>query len=131
MMVEGQPPLPAAADGHGDAWRVGHDINAAWLSMLSLVDIGSGRWPYARPGFFNDLEMMELGNGDFIAEQGGAALARARAHMTCPRRASRASWWRPGATRGTVRWDGTFEQPASVSGYLMHMQPPVMPNACE
>ena len=83
LMVEGQPPLPLAADGaHGDVRRVGHDINAAWLSMLSLVDIGSGLWRYAKPGFFNDLEMMALGNGDFNADRGSAALARARAHMS-------------------------------------------------
>ena len=59
LMVEGQPPFPEAADGRfGDVRRVGHDINANWSSMLSLVDIGSGLWPYARPGYFNDLEMM-------------------------------------------------------------------------
>ena len=82
-MVEGQPQFPLAADGaHDNVRRVGHDMNAAWLSMLSLVDIGSGLWRYARPGFFNDLEMMELGNGDFVAEGGSAALARARAHVT-------------------------------------------------
>jgi hypothetical protein len=83
-MVEGQPPLPLAADGHhGDVRRVGHDINAAWLSVLSLVDLGSGLWQYAQQGrFFNDLEMMELGNGDFVAEESGAALARSRAHVS-------------------------------------------------
>jgi alpha-galactosidase len=97
LMVEGTPPFPLAADGrHGDVRRVGHDINADWLSILSLVDLGSGLWKWARPGtagssdgsspgmagFFNDLEMMELGNGDFVAEGGPAALARAQAHMT-------------------------------------------------
>ena len=58
--------------------------------MLSLVDIGAGLWRFAGqefPGepdrrYFNDLEMMQLGNGDFVAEHGAAALARARAHMT-------------------------------------------------
>jgi alpha-galactosidase len=114
LMVEGQPPLPDAANGsYGDVRRVGHDINPSWVSMVSLIDIGSGLWRFARPGFFNDLgekfthgfvntgsgqvkrtrensakkprlraEMMELGNGEFIAEQGPEALARARAHMS-------------------------------------------------
>jgi hypothetical protein len=91
LMVEGQPLLPLAADGsHGDVRRVGHDIDHVWSNMLSLVDIGSGLWRFAgkefvgQPGrrFFNDLEMMQLGNGDFVAEEGAAALARARAHMT-------------------------------------------------
>lgn len=92
LMVEGQPPFPEAADGnHGDVRRVGHDINPAWISILSLIDLGSGLWVYAgssqlggkrRHAFFNDLEMMELGNGDFRAKDGPGALARTRAHMT-------------------------------------------------
>ena len=66
--------------------RVGHDINAVWLSVMSLIDLAAGLWPFAHPGqpkggdaFFNELEMMEVGNGDFIAEQGQEALDRTRA----------------------------------------------------
>jgi hypothetical protein len=33
--------------GYGNAKRVGHDISAHWISMLSLVDLGSGLWVYA------------------------------------------------------------------------------------
>lgn len=46
--------------------RVGHDITASWESMVSLVDIASGLWPYAHNassnlgdggGWWNDLDM--------------------------------------------------------------------------
>ena len=33
--------------GYGNAKRVGHDISPSWGSMISLVDIGSGLWPFA------------------------------------------------------------------------------------
>ena len=35
--------------GYGNAKRVGHDISPSWGSMISLVDIGSGLWPFAVP----------------------------------------------------------------------------------
>eukprot|EP01052_Picozoa_sp_SAG31_P009895 SAG31_NODE_530_length_14420_cov_4.259968_11_plen_381_part_00 len=48
LTVEGQPPFPAVADGkHGNARRVGHDITSQWLSMISLVDIGSNLHHFA------------------------------------------------------------------------------------
>ena len=61
LTIEGQPPFPEVADGrHGNARRVGHDISAHWLSMTSLVDIGSGLWSFAHNdtgngGWWNDL----------------------------------------------------------------------------
>ena len=61
LTIEGQPPFPAVADGlHGNARRVGHDISPEWLSMTSLVDIGSGLWSFAHNdtgsgGWWNDL----------------------------------------------------------------------------
>jgi len=90
-MVEGEPPFPAAATGaFGQMRRVGHDINAVWLNMISLVDLVSGLWPYAHNGsshshqeaWFNELEMMQVANGDFIAEQGEEARNRVEAHFT-------------------------------------------------
>jgi alpha-galactosidase len=48
LTIEGNPPFPETADGaHGNARRVGHDISPAWISMTSLVDIGSGLWSFA------------------------------------------------------------------------------------
>lgn len=48
LTVEGSPDdALLSAGGLGNAKRVGHDISPLWGSMLSLVDIGSGLWPYA------------------------------------------------------------------------------------
>ncbi|XP_065825986.1 probable alpha-galactosidase [Oscarella lobularis] len=45
--------------------RVGHDIQDHYDSMLSLVQEArqQGLAKYAHPGFWNDLDMMEIGNG--------------------------------------------------------------------
>lgn len=44
--------------------RVGQDIHPNWDSMLSLVDqvVEEGLWKFAKPGFWNDLDMLEIGN---------------------------------------------------------------------
>ena len=48
LTVEGAPDNAlCSAGGCGNAKRVGHDINANWMSMTSLVDIASGLWPFA------------------------------------------------------------------------------------
>jgi hypothetical protein len=66
LTIEGAPNITQVYQGgHGNARRVGHDIKANWLSMTSLIDIGSGLWPYAHNGskstsgtesFWNDLD---------------------------------------------------------------------------
>ena len=89
LVVEGNPPVDVISANprkYGNARRVGHDIYASWLSMLSLVDVGSGLWPFAHNdtglgGFFNDLDMMEVGNGEFN-ETADARLNLNRAHFT-------------------------------------------------
>jgi len=48
LTIEGGPDNAACSRGGcGNAHRVGHDITPLWMSMLSLVDVGSGLWPYA------------------------------------------------------------------------------------
>lgn len=92
LTVEGNPSVLAmSAGGYGNARRVGHDINAHFQSMLTLVDIGSGLWPYAhnasvspiRAGYWNDLDMLETGNApDFVCSRSPAALERCRYHFS-------------------------------------------------
>ena len=45
------PPIKDVYTGiAGNARRVGHDISPVWSSMLSLIDLGAGLWPYAHNG---------------------------------------------------------------------------------
>ena len=66
LSVEGQPDVRVITKGgYGNSKRVGHDITSSWTSMVSLVDIGSGIWPFAHNstdpaygGWFSDLDML-------------------------------------------------------------------------
>jgi alpha-galactosidase len=90
LTVEGNPDNAACSRGGcGNAKRVGHDISPRWMSMVSLVDIGSGLYVFAHNGtndfggWWNDLDMMEIGNSpDFACGDDAAALARCQAHLT-------------------------------------------------
>lgn len=45
------PPIKDVYTGSaGNARRVGHDISPVWSSMISLIDLGAGLWPYAHNG---------------------------------------------------------------------------------
>jgi alpha-galactosidase len=51
---------PAAG---GNLWRTGYDISDTWESV-SRIGFSQGRFaPYARPGHWNDPDMLEIGNG--------------------------------------------------------------------
>ena len=91
LTVEGDPDdALITRGGYGNAKRVGHDISPIWMSMVSLVDIGSGLWMWAHNstnstvgGFWNDLDMIEVGNApDFACGADADSLARCQAHMT-------------------------------------------------
>jgi hypothetical protein len=93
LAFEGVPEITKVYTGvYGNARRVGHDIEAGWISMITLVDIGSGLWPYAHTdlgqgSFFNWLDFLQVGRGDFTptdprvnaSDLGGV---RARTHMS-------------------------------------------------
>ena len=85
LSIEGGPPIAnVSAGGHGNKRRVGTDIKASWYSMIGLVDGGSGLHEFAHNatghatgGFWNDLDMLEIGNGEFSAN-----VDAARAHLS-------------------------------------------------
>jgi alpha-galactosidase len=51
------------APGVGNLWRTTGDIADRWTSVLTLVDLSSQYWSLARPGAWNDPDMLEVGNG--------------------------------------------------------------------
>jgi len=52
-------PLPGTAN----MWRVGGDIGPQWDSVLRLVDTSQENAAAAGPGAWNDMDMLEVGNG--------------------------------------------------------------------
>lgn len=52
-----------------DSWRISHDINFVpgsrprWRSILSIINLNKYLAPYASPGHYNDMDMLEVGRG--------------------------------------------------------------------
>ena len=94
LTIEGTSPIKDVYTGvAGNARRVEHDdISPFWISMVSLVDLGAGLWPCAHNGslttvkgggrFWNNLDMLELGNGAFVASTNALGAANARSHFS-------------------------------------------------
>jgi Alpha-galactosidase len=57
-----------------DSWRMSHDINFApgskptWKSILSIINLNKYLAPYASPGHYNDMDMLEVGRGMTVDE---------------------------------------------------------------
>ena len=59
----------------GNLWRTTDDIGDNWPSMLSNLDQSAQHYTVARPGAWNDPDMLEIGNGGMSADE-------YRAHMS-------------------------------------------------
>jgi alpha-galactosidase len=55
-------------DTVGNMWRIGYDIHPDWTSILSHIDEDASLSQLARPGGWNDPDMMEVGNFPSQAE---------------------------------------------------------------
>ncbi|MDT4901579.1 MAG: alpha-galactosidase [Pseudonocardiales bacterium] len=47
----------------GNLWRTTGDINDSWGSLKSIINQNLNLYPYAKPGAWNDPDMLEVGNG--------------------------------------------------------------------
>ena len=63
------------APAAGNLWRTTHDIQDSWDSMLANFDLSAQYWNVARPGAWNDPDMLEVGNGGLSPDE-------SRAHMS-------------------------------------------------
>ncbi len=53
----------------GNIWRTTPDILPNWKSVLGIYEVNVRLDEYARPGAFNDPDMLEVGNGKFTCEE--------------------------------------------------------------
>ncbi|WP_203996641.1 NPCBM/NEW2 domain-containing protein [Virgisporangium aurantiacum] len=56
----------------GSLWRTTGDISASWASVVSLLDQQVGLEAFARKGYYNDPDMLEVGNGSLTATENAA-----------------------------------------------------------
>jgi len=57
------------APGIGNLWRTTDDIEDKWVSMLANLDQSSQHFTVARPGTWNDPDMLEVGNGGMTDDE--------------------------------------------------------------
>ncbi|WP_433209446.1 NPCBM/NEW2 domain-containing protein [Dactylosporangium sp. CS-047395] len=56
-------------DVGGSSWRTTDDINTNWSTITSLLDQQAGLEPFARKGYYNDPDMLEVGNGSLTQDE--------------------------------------------------------------
>ena len=57
------------ADVGGNLWRTTGDIRDAWDSMTRIGFSQNDHAPYAKPGHWNDPDMLEIGNGGMTSDE--------------------------------------------------------------
>jgi alpha-galactosidase len=62
------PPFADWMPRTGQLWRSGDDIQPTWDSLTAAIDNATKLAAYARPGTFNDPDMLEIGNGLTVSE---------------------------------------------------------------
>ncbi|MGI6744988.1 MAG: Alpha-galactosidase A precursor [Firmicutes bacterium ADurb.Bin300] len=53
----------------GNLWRTTMDIKAFWLSVVSIYEFNTRLYKYAKPGAWNDPDMLEVGNGSLTVDE--------------------------------------------------------------
>jgi alpha-galactosidase len=56
----------------GNMWRTGNDIAASWARVLTSFDVDTTLAQYAKPGGWNDPDMLEVGNGSLTEAENRA-----------------------------------------------------------
>jgi len=47
----------------GNSWRIADDINNTWSAMTRILDTNTYLSGFSSPGHYNDMDMLEVGNG--------------------------------------------------------------------
>ena len=56
----------------GNIWRTTGDIQPNWASVMGIYEFNVRLDKYARPGAFNDPDMLEVGNGNLTFDENKA-----------------------------------------------------------
>lgn len=49
-------------------WRTTQDILPEWRSVAGIIDAQADLWQYSGPGAWNDPDMLQVGNGEFVSD---------------------------------------------------------------
>ncbi|KAL6871472.1 hypothetical protein ACP4OV_014301 [Aristida adscensionis] len=63
ILVRGYMDVAKWGGLYGNSWRTTGDINDTWTGMLNNIDLNDANAQYAKPGGWNDPDMLEVGNG--------------------------------------------------------------------
>lgn len=47
----------------GNSWRIADDIGASWSHVIRILDLNTYLSGFSSPGHYNDMDMLEVGNG--------------------------------------------------------------------
>lgn len=67
-----------------DSWRISGDINATYKRMLDIVDLNTFLAPFMSPGHYNDMDMLEIGNGTSLTVEENRTQMSLWAVLTSP-----------------------------------------------
>ncbi len=56
----------------GNLWRTTPDIKAFWASVLAIYEVNIKLYKHAKPGAWNDPDMLEVGNGELTDDENRA-----------------------------------------------------------
>ena len=71
----GEEAVPSWGADVGNSWRTTGDIADNWQSFIDILDKQQGLEDYAKPGAWNDPDMLEVGNGGMTTVESQAHFA--------------------------------------------------------
>ncbi len=58
-----------------DSWRISYDIDPTYSRMLYILDLNTFLAPYMSAGHYNDMDMLEVGNGSLTVNENKAQMS--------------------------------------------------------
>ncbi len=58
-----------------DSWRISPDINPTFGRMVEILDMNTFLAPFMSPGHYNDMDMLEIGNGKLSFDENNAQMS--------------------------------------------------------